>query len=273
MLFAMLMSLAIAEGSDPNRVPWQNNVLVIPAHKLLLCVIYKSGSTAWLNVVRKMSALEYRNATNPDFSVHYPRDGLYPTKLSQFKPNDQNAMLADASWLKFVTVRDPAARLMSAWKQKIHDMNDSPEMLRKYAADLKVDPTALSNVSFRTFVQLITESLPHVNDHYKPQIEQCGLRVHLQRYVVVDITQDAMLQRTIKFLLTQLQSFSPAFDQLGDVSDALTYASSAEHITHGFDAVSQQPFDVLSRIHRAYADDYVMLRSVSTPLHRLCEKL
>ena len=70
-----------------------------------------------------------------------------------------------------------------------------------------------------------------------------------------------MLQRTIKFLLTQLQSFSPAFDQLGDVSDALTYASSTEHIVHGFDAVSHQPFDILSRIHRAYADDYVMLKS------------
>ena len=132
---------------------WQHNVFVLPKHNLMVCIIHKSASTALLNVVRKMTGLEYRNASNPAFSPHYPTDGVQPLRLSTFGLNVQRAMLVNASWLKFVTVRDPSVRLLSAWKQKVHDMKDTPNMLKVFAADLQVDVAALANVSFGEFVR------------------------------------------------------------------------------------------------------------------------
>lgn len=255
-------------------VSWQHNVFVLPKHNFMMCIIHKSASTAWLNVVRKMSGLEYRNASNPAFSAHYPPDGLQPLRLSTFDLKVQRAMLVNASWLKFVTIRDPMARLLSAWKQKVHDMNDTPWMLKLYASDLQVDVAALANVSFAEFVRRISERLPHVNDHYKPQIDQCGLRANLRNYVVVDITQDDMLEQTMPFLQTKLHMYSSAVDELNDMDDALMNASSEKHLTHSSSTIWQQPFELRSKIHNAYAEDYVLLESALKPSGlEKCKKL
>lgn len=127
-----------------------------------------------------------------------------------------------------------------------------------YAADLQIHPMALVNVSFSKFVSVLTSKhLPDVDDHYKPQIDQCGLRGNMHDYVVVDITEDEMMQKTMPYFLKKLRMHSPSFDQTSDVYTALNHASSHNHATHGFQAALRQSFDILSAIHRAYADDYV----------------
>ena len=250
---------------------WQSQIYVVPEHRLLLCAIHKSGSTAWINLVRKMTKLSYRNASNPEFSPHLPSDRRHPPTLAGYNASAQAEMLVDNSWLKFATVRDPAVRLESAWKQKIRDMGDVPAMLRQYARDLRLDDVAaLRNVSFETFVTRLVTKLPRVNDHFQLQYHQCGFREHLTKYNIVDVTRDIMLNRTFSHLmqLLRVRSLSPRL--LEGLEDAILYAAPATHSTHAVETSSNQSFHLRGAIHRAYAEDFALLSVATSDEGRAC---
>lgn len=251
---------------------WQSQIYVVSEHKLLLCAIHKSGSTAWINLVRKMTKLPYRNnASNKDFSPHLPSDRRHPPTLVGFNASEQARMLADDSWLKFATVRDPVVRLESAWRQKIHDMHDVPVMLRQYARDLGVDDVAaLQNISFESFVTRLVSKLPRVNDHFQLQYHQCGFSQHLAKFHVFDVTDDVMMNRTFTHLMQLLKPRSSNPRLLEGLEDAILYAAPSTHSTHAAETASEHSFRLRSVVHRAYAEDYALLSVAAADVWRAC---
>ena len=72
-------------------------VIVVPEHRLIFCVIPKSGSQAWLNLLRRASGLGFNNGTN-GFSPHYPSDRRWPRTLSSYPHRLARSMLRNSSW-------------------------------------------------------------------------------------------------------------------------------------------------------------------------------
>ena len=176
---------------------------VVPEHKLVVCTVHKSASTAFMTLLRRASGMTYTNAQTT-VNPHYPPDGRFPTSLRSLSPREQRDILGDPSWKKYVAMRDPFVRLYSAWSQKIHQALDTPSQLQAYAADLGVHVDQLPSVSFESFVRRITAKLPNVNDHFSEQVDECDLRTLMPFYTVLDITRDDDALGALNYMVADL---------------------------------------------------------------------
>jgi len=104
-----------AAFADITRRPWAARIIVSERRKLLYCPIPKAANSNWKYLLRQLEGYgDYANLSK----LHAPAlSGL--RYLSDYSAGEAAALLADPAYTKFVFVRDPYTRLLSAYMDKI----------------------------------------------------------------------------------------------------------------------------------------------------------
>ena len=112
------------DWTDPIflRAGWTNDPVVVESHKLLFFPVYKTASSEFMKLLRRMMGHEeWATATksklNPNADIHDPwTNGL--RYLGQYSRDEQEEMMTSGDWTRAIFVRDPLERLVSAYKDK-----------------------------------------------------------------------------------------------------------------------------------------------------------
>lgn len=102
-------------AGDITRRPWAARIIVSERRKLLYCPIPKAANSNWKYLLRRLEGYgDYANLSK----LHTPAlSGL--RYLSDYSAGEAAALLGDPTYTKFVFVRDPYTRLLSAYMDKI----------------------------------------------------------------------------------------------------------------------------------------------------------
>ncbi|XP_028810862.1 carbohydrate sulfotransferase 10 [Denticeps clupeoides] len=115
-----------------------DRIFVCDKHKILFCQTPKVGNTQWKKVLIVLNGKFSKVEDIPESIVHHhDKNGL--PRLSSFKDKEINDRLN--SYFKFIIVRDPFERIISAFKDKFvknprfepwYKSNIAPAIIRKY---------------------------------------------------------------------------------------------------------------------------------------------
>lgn len=102
-------------AGDITRRPWAARIIVSERRKVLFCPIPKAANSNWKYLLRRLEGYgDYANLSK----LHSPAlSGL--RYLSDYSAGEAAALLGDPAYTKFVFVRDPYTRLLSAYMDKI----------------------------------------------------------------------------------------------------------------------------------------------------------
>lgn len=133
----------------------------------MFCTIPKVASTTWKRVLADLRGLKQ------GIFVHRP--GLW-RRLSQYKDKDKLFRLK--SYFKFIFVREPLHRLLSAFKDKFigRNRNFSKNIRKVIVKALRpkdFDPDGENNVTFAEFVQFYSNDIRALNPHWQQYEDLC----------------------------------------------------------------------------------------------------
>lgn len=170
------------ESTDLTNREWARNIIVSEHSGLVFCPVPKAANSNWKYLIRKWEGLEdyasVRTAHNADTS------GL--RYLSDYSPGEAQTILKSPRFFKFVFVRDPYARALSAYMDKIRNVD--PRFMRdeyriflaallgwRYARGVQ-DLATAPRPSFATFINALAQTpREQMNAHWRPQTDLCGL--------------------------------------------------------------------------------------------------
>lgn len=155
------------------------NLISLEMHPIMYCYVPKANCRSMKRLLRKQEGF----SDWKDTSKIHVNNGL-KMLASDRSFNESVKLLRDEKIFKFVIVRDPYARLISAYENKI--WSRSPEQQVKYREILvkecpqhiTVDQTSFeSELSFSQFVRCVTSvEKSDFNDmHWRSQSRLCGL--------------------------------------------------------------------------------------------------
>lgn len=167
-------------GSEILARPFARRIIVSERSRLIYCPIPKVASSSWKYMIRKFEGLDdYFELSK----AHSPlTSGL--RYLSDYSPNEVDALLKDPSFFKFVFVRDPYLRAASCYMDKFQNRHEAytrkeyPLFLAelydwRYVRSLNLDTAP--RPSFAEFVdQLSMQNPMTMNEHWMPQTLLCG---------------------------------------------------------------------------------------------------
>ncbi|XP_076057362.1 carbohydrate sulfotransferase 11-like [Oratosquilla oratoria] len=161
------------ENLPLHRLRWLN------PRKLIICFNAKVGTTTWS---KTLLSIKY-----PDISTNRKLHAIAgDTLIPPYPPKSEKARELMESYTKLITVRDPFARIVSAYKDKIGS-RIAKRVIRKMknALHLKRDPFE-KEVPFEMFVEFIVRMTSAENDvrektkhftnvHWRPYYANCGV--------------------------------------------------------------------------------------------------
>jgi len=217
-----------------------DHIIVDDDHKLLYCYIPKVACTNWKRVL--MVLMGKANTSDP---LSIVADDSHRThvfrRLSNYTSEQVQHRLEH--FMKFMFVRNPFERLLSAYRNKFHQNYSSSEYFRvRYGTNIvkKFRPNASNeslqrghDVTFTEFVEYIvdpeTTKKTHFNEHWRPMIELCS-PCHINYDVIgkyetlMDdawlVLEKANLNRLIQFPQSKKASSTNAL--LGEYAASLT---------------------------------------------------
>ena len=185
---------------------WNAAPVVLKPNKLLFFTIQKTGCTVWKQLFRRM--MGHPDWNDPSVSMNPKTNGL--DYLTIYPLQEATNMMNDPSYTRAIFVRDPKARFLSAYLDKVKRLNGSffqnaccnkrasfPDCQERIAND---------SISFEDFFQ-ITESC--LNTHWAPQIERMEQSKYWKTINFVGHTETA--KQDAKRLLEQVG----AWDEFG----------------------------------------------------------
>ncbi len=158
-----------------------DHILVDEKHKLLYCYVPKVACTNWKRVF--MILLGYADKENasaiPADVVH--RKSAFP-KLSDYAVEEAKFLIEN--FTKYVFVRHPFERLLSAFRNKLEEPSERSkyfqtrigrDIVRRYRSNATNRSLELGDdVTFEEFaLYLIDHYVPALNEHWKPVSELC----------------------------------------------------------------------------------------------------
>lgn len=257
--------------------------VVLPTKKILYCLIPKTGSTSFLGFLRRLEGyqdwgrnphfLSVENDTSVNQKAKKAEDRFHWYGLHSLmhldKPKICEAMLSN-SWTRVIVVRDPALRLLSAWRDKIHDLGYTEAGLENLMRIFQVsDQQALQEIGFIDFVDFLYQNRhrPDVYDvHWLPQVEFCGLRFFAKAYNHI-IRVEQIAKDTKRFLQTIGYWEQIGKNYTGDGKDIFERNLSPHaHNQSKSDIQQYLTPAVLAQINEIYREDYsTLLGSVYLP--------
>ena len=166
--------IKLNKSNNLIKQKFYNKMMAIPDRKVLYCPVAKVSSTFWQRVTYLLA--------RPSKKYEHPFEVPINVALS-FKQKGYNPNINRKDWFQFMIVRNPYARLMSAYIDKIYVPNptfwnkfgkSSIKMFRKTAT--KTSLTCGHDASFSEFVQFVIWSLSTnqmVDGHFRSVSETC----------------------------------------------------------------------------------------------------
>ncbi|CAI8035521.1 Carbohydrate sulfotransferase 14 [Geodia barretti] len=175
--------------TDANTTVYKNklvadlyhHLLVDDARKIVFCYVPKVACSNWKRVF-----LIFANLVDPDGSLRPSIDIFRQVKsMEDYSPSEQEYRLRN--YFKFMFVRNPIERLVSAYRNKIeHPTSDNPsertiwDGIRAWILQKHRGPAQGNNVTdppyptFSEFIHFLGASDPaDMNEHYKPMTALC----------------------------------------------------------------------------------------------------
>lgn len=136
-------------------------------HKIMFCTIPKVASTTWKRVLADLSGLRQ------GIFVHRP--GLW-RRLNEYQEKEKSILLK--TYFKFVFVREPLHRLLSAFKDKFIGKNRNfskniRKIIVKAFRPKDFDPNGDNNITFAEFVQYYSRNTISRNPHWRQYGDLC----------------------------------------------------------------------------------------------------
>ncbi|XP_078683985.1 carbohydrate sulfotransferase 14-like isoform X1 [Branchiostoma floridae x Branchiostoma belcheri] len=167
----------VSDLSSRQRWSALHHIIVNDEYRFLYCYVPKVACTTWKRVI---SVLEGR-FSNPE---HIPMD-MYKfhmqnwTYLSHYPAASVAYRLQH--YYKFMFVRDPLARLVSAFRDKFErrmeafSLKEAWNILEKYRqGPLSLPDVSHPNITFQEFVQYVVDTPPRsMNQHWRPYLDVC----------------------------------------------------------------------------------------------------
>ncbi|XP_071507595.1 uncharacterized protein [Diadema antillarum] len=155
--------------NNNRRLLWP--FIVDDKYRLIFAYVSKVGSTNWKSAFLVLMG-KYKSVEEvPGSRAHDPR----LKKLSSYTPTEIDYRLRN--YTKFIFVRDPLARVLSAYRSKFEQPNRSFQMRfgRTIISRFRKNPTREElrtgvNVTFAEFVQFLTDSRTKYADGHWKQI-------------------------------------------------------------------------------------------------------
>lgn len=167
-------------GSDILSRSFARRIIVSERSRLIYCPIPKVASSSWKYLIRKLEGVDdYSDLSK----AHSPlTSGL--RYLTDYSPNEVEALVHDPSFFKFVFVRDPYVRAASCYMDKFQNRNEAyvraeySQFLAqlydwRFVRSLNIDTAP--RPSFAEYVdQLSMQNPMEMNEHWMPQTLLCG---------------------------------------------------------------------------------------------------
>tara|TARA_R110002049_G_scaffold124997_18_gene280571 strand:- start:4482 stop:5549 length:1068 start_codon:yes stop_codon:yes gene_type:complete len=164
--FGRDMQLAARKGAyNPN---FELGLLVSKTHRFVYCPIPKVACTSIKYLMLELDNIQPDEKINREF--HQLVHSKY--SLSQYDKKERSDILRDGDYTKFVVVRNPWDRLVSAFVDKFV----RPSTLEDFAESLvnevcaKKQAVKEPSLCFREFVEYVTSKKPaELDTHWRPQ--------------------------------------------------------------------------------------------------------
>lgn len=176
-------NITLSQVSYILSQPYASNIIVSEKLRLLYCPVPKVASSNWKYLIRKLENIE--NYSDLHAAHNANSSGL--RYLSDYSAAEVHRLLQPGRLFKFVFLRDPYARLLSAYMDKLR-RGSGPDYRAFVAAAFSwkvarelgdtnvIDDGRLSRPSFRSFLTSISQQEPYSMDHHwQPQTCLCGL--------------------------------------------------------------------------------------------------
>ncbi|KAF7690132.1 carbohydrate sulfotransferase 14 [Silurus meridionalis] len=159
--------------SSPQRKTLLQHILVNEKYRFLYCYVPKVACSNWKRVLKVLSG------ALADVHVHLKMDHHADLLfLSDFTPDEIRHRLR--TYFKFMFVREPMARLLSAYRNKFGEIKAyqhkyGAEIVRRYRKGYaKKGKVAGDDVTFPEFVRyLLDEDPERMNEHWMPIYNLC----------------------------------------------------------------------------------------------------
>ncbi|XP_078602836.1 carbohydrate sulfotransferase 14-like [Branchiostoma floridae x Branchiostoma japonicum] len=241
----------VSDLSSRQRWSALRHIIVNDEYRFLYCYVPKVACTTWKRVI---SVLEGR-FSDPE---HIPMD-MYKfhqqnwTYLSHYPAASVAYRLQH--YYKFMFVRDPLARLVSAFRDKFERRMETFSLKEAWTILEKYRPSPISetdvshpNITFHEFVQYVVDTAPRsMNQHWRPYLDLCQpCAIHYDFVGHVDTLED-----DAKAVLSAIGADNKvAFPAR---SAFYSHASSEDAVNH---YLSQLPPDLFQKLVSKYQRDY-----------------
>lgn len=176
---------------DLNEIP--RNMYYLKKEPVMYCYIPKNACSALKPIIRKREG--FVDWSDPRM-VHGKRNGLQ--RLLWLQRGEAMSRLEDTSLYRFVVVRNPFARLVSAYQNKvaapwpdqrydfwnIHLRRECPSLIES-----RTIPETGPLLSLEDFLHCLNapDTILPSNEHWRPQTELCGLdNIKYNRYIFLE---------------------------------------------------------------------------------------
>ncbi|XP_070573877.1 carbohydrate sulfotransferase 11-like [Ptychodera flava] len=150
-------------------------ILVDRSHKVMYCQVPKVGCSNWLRVFLKLTGDYSPEEYIPWSEVAYIE--RYYKRLSQYRGKEFEEMTRPGNYTKFMVVRHPFSRLLSAFLNKFVHRTSQQLLLEMMEKIHNVTGSTAQEINFHDFVQYLImtdEKSETWNNHYRPMYHLCS---------------------------------------------------------------------------------------------------
>ena len=158
-------------------------------HKLIYCVVPKAACTTWKTILKEATGNPKASDVNPH-DLDSLRNVLQLPMMSHLNVTDIRSKLLSPDYFKFLVVRHPIERLISAFRDKVAHGNYKPltykymtKHIRRHKSSFTKQPTNSSHITWTEFVTFLVNEQGddirsvynvHANDiHWRRQVDLC----------------------------------------------------------------------------------------------------
>lgn len=226
-----------------------DRIFVCDKHKILFCQTPKVGNTQWKKVLIVLNGRFPAVHNVPEYLVHdHARNGL--PRLSSLTPQEISHRLN--TYFKFLIVRDPFERLISAFKDKFvknprnepwYKQDIAPVIIRKYRKSHRDSELTPSGLHFEDFVRYLGD----VGDHRRRMDQQFGARIiHWVTYT--ELCAPCEIQYSVVGHHETLEQDAPYILRAAGIEGLVSYPHIPPGITHYNRTKVEQYFSGISKL-------------------------